>query len=124
MNKELEQCLTQFINKALDVANKGIDTAGEQIPLVLQEIVYWRLAKGSCCILTAFLFCSSAFFLGYSMLKNFKLSHDTDGQGVGIGFMLISFFVFLLVFSFELTDIIKALVAPRLVILEYLKGLL
>ena len=124
MNKELEQCLTQFVSKALDIANKGIDIAGEQIPLILQEIVYWKVAKGSCCILTAFLFCTLGFFLGYSMLKNFKLSHDTEGQGTGIGLMFLSFFIFLLVFSFELTDIIKALVAPRLVILDYLKGLL
>ena len=46
MNKELEQCLTQFINKALDVANKGIDTAGASVKSFLFFSFFFFLNKG------------------------------------------------------------------------------
>ena len=46
MNEELKNQLSTFLAKALDVAEKGIEATGEQIPMILQEIIYWEMSKG------------------------------------------------------------------------------
>ncbi len=42
-NEELKNTLTQFLTRALDMVNSGLDVAQEQLPLLLQEIVTGRL---------------------------------------------------------------------------------
>lgn len=124
MNKELEQCLTQFINKALDVANKGIDTAGEQIPLILQEIIQWQLlsAIGFTALFTAI--SVLGFALSYYLYRKYKSLDFDDDLFIAIIISIGSLAVFSASLICNLPTIIKVLTAPRLVILEYLKGLL
>lgn len=121
MNEELKNQLTQFLAKALDVANKGIDTAGEQIPALLQEIVYWKM---SLCLTGMFIAVTIGLVLFFVFKNCREVAKCTDcKEGFSICmrvFPLLSFGVLLLI----LPNFIKALVAPRLVILEYLKGLL
>lgn len=121
MNEELKNQLAQFLEKALHVANKGIDTAGEQIPMILQEIVYWKM---SLCLTGMFI----AVALGIVLFFVFKkCREEAEGPCDKLGFStcmkvfpLLSFGAFLLI----LPNFVKTLVAPRLVIIEYLKGLL
>lgn len=124
MNEELKNQLTQFLEKALDVVNKGIDTAGEQIPALLQEIVYWQIGKNSFALLIAFVFCFTAFVFGLKLIKYSKCSHDADEETSGIILITVSIIISFMTFAITGINIVQALVAPRLVILEYLKGLL
>lgn len=123
MNKELEQCLTQFINKALDVANKGIDTAGEQIPLILQEIIYWKVGISAFSIVSIVLIYIAMLFMMRKLYK-YGCHKKNDYVDASIGIAIVSSVFSLFGFFIFAPDLIKALVAPRLVILEYLKGLL
>lgn len=129
MNEELKKQLTQFLAKALDVAEKGIDTAGEQIPALLQEIVYWQLAyKVSCLVLglillVAAIYCSKR---GFHLLKQTAYGDIDVYWAVGVGLIggsIVSLF-FSIVSIAEGFTFLKALVAPRLVVIDYLKGLL
>ena len=122
MNEELKNQLAQFLEKALDVANKGIDTAGEQIPALLQEIVNYQIAYGVFCSALAVLFfilIAISFFIA-------RWGEDKDNFTLiitGISGFIISTFLTSVCFIKAMV-LIKALSAPRLVILEYLKGLL
>ena len=124
MNEELKNQLTQFLAKALDVANKGIDTAGEQIPLVLQEIVYWKLYSN----LIGFVLGIMLVFIFIKATRSLIANLDKGVEDPLILMPRIIILIITLVPSFPLLlcglDALKAFVAPRLVILEYLKGLL
>ena len=63
MNEELKNQLAIFIGKALEVAEKGINTAGDQIPALLQEIVYREfITAGVLLLLACLLFVLTIFF--------------------------------------------------------------
>lgn len=129
MKNELEQCLTQFVSKALDVANKGIDTAGEQIPLVLQEIIYWEVSYRISVFILGLILLSVSF---YCAKRGFLFLKQADASDIDIywitGFVLmvgsITSLFFGVVSIQEGFTFVKALVAPRLVIIDYLKGIL
>ena len=122
MNEELKQQLTQFLAKALDVAEKGINATGEQIPLILQEIVNYQTVYGVVNSVLIVLF----LILGIILFFVARWGEDNDNfpvLAVGLVGSVISAFLSG-VCLVNATVLIKALVAPRLVILEYLKGLL
>ena len=122
MNEELKNQLSQFLAKALDVANKGIDTAGEQIPLVLQEIIYWQISSNTIFFAFGIIF----LLVSYKIFCKIDLNKDFEDPLLIMPkiMALIVTGVFSVAFIACLFDLVKALVAPRLVILEYLKGLL
>lgn len=124
MNEELKNQLSQFLEKALDVANKGIDTAGEQIPLLLQEIIQWQLFSSISYIALFTTISILGFALSYYFYRDYKRTNYYDNLYISIVSSLVTLFIFFASLICILPTIIKALVAPRLVILEYLKGLL
>ena len=122
MNEELKNQLTQFLEKALDVVEKGIDTAGEQIPLILQEIIYWQISSNS----ILFVFGVILLFVAYKTARSINMEKDFDDPFIilpKIVLLVASGIICLPLLACSL-DAVKALVAPRLVIIEYLKGLL
>lgn len=124
MNEELKQQLTQFLAKALDVANKGIDATGEQIPLILQEIVSWQLwsSIGFLALFTSITVLGSV--LSYYIYRHYKRTYDVDSFFSFILVSVTTLFVFFASLIYNLPIILKVLIAPRLIILEYLQGLL
>lgn len=121
MNEELKNQLSTFLAKALDVADKGIDTAGEQIPALLQEIVYCELWSSVGFIAMFITLSITLFFVANYLNKRCKEVEGAEDFSMLYMIALGIFFATLLV---NVPTIIKTLVAPRLVILEYLKGLL
>ena len=126
MNEELQQALTQFLTASLNSVEKGATIAGEQIPLILQEIVQWKIAS-SAVGFVGFLLLSIV--LAIVSLKCFKrMNPGTDEFYVPIGvcavICLIISPVMFLISCEQLYNLIKALTAPRLVIIEFLKGIL
>lgn len=124
MKDELKNQLSTFLAKALDVAEKGIEATGEQIPMILQEIVQWKLYSN----LIGFILGIVIAFVFIKTCRNLIANLD---KGVEDPFILIPRIVVLVITIVPIfplllcvLDAVKALVAPRLVILEYLKGLL
>ena len=126
MNEELQQALTQFLTASLNAVEKGATIAGEQIPIVLQEIVQWKIAS-SAVGFVGFLLLSIV--LAIVALKCWKqINPGTDEFCVPIGVCagicsIISPVLFLMSCE-QLYNLIKVLTAPRLVIIEFLKGML
>lgn len=128
MNNELQEALTVFLTKSLDAVEKGVNMAGEQIPLVLQEIIQWELLSSSAgmvfCLVSAIGF---IFFYKYTMREINKSERWTDrvfflGAGAIASVILsVASLVYFTVWTFAF---IKALCTPRLVIIEFLKGML
>ena len=126
MNEELKQQLSAFLSRALDVAEKGIDAAGEQIPMLLQEIVQWQMAKGAGCLVLAIL-CVVVFAVALSnAIKRFSQANGED-KNFALGMFCVIVCVFTFCSAFPAFSngflFVKAIVAPRLVIIDYLKGL-
>lgn len=118
MNNELKQQLTQFLEKALNIAEQGVD----EIPFILQDIVNWQIMNGVTCLI---LFILSLVALGISIY--FAVQGDKYDRSFSFIIGMIGTLVFSLlciVCIIESTILVKALVAPRLVIIDYLKGLL
>lgn len=124
MNEELKNQLTQFLAKALNVAEKGIDTAGEQIPLVLQEIIQWQLWSSIGFIALSAAISAFGFACAYCLYRAHKRIESFDYLFGSVMVSLVALLVFLASLLFIVPTIIKVLTAPRLVIIEYLKGLL
>lgn len=124
MNEELVQALTQFLTASLNAVEKGATIAGEQIPLVLQEIVQWQV----CWSLVGVIGLISLIALMLYFCRFFYKKSESDGRYSEAG--LVSFFFGLgalgcvVPLGFALLDLTKALVAPRLVIIEFLQGML
>ena len=121
MNEELKNQLSTFLAKALDVAEKGIESTGEQIPMILQEIVYWEMSQGFLCLLLAI---PVAFLLKNLIKTTVKQFKKNEPDYILVGTFAIITCTVLIGLIFMSSYIIKSLIAPRLVILEYLKGLL
>ena len=119
MNEELKNQLAIFIGKALEVAEKGINTAGDQIPALLQEIVYREfITAGVLLLLACLLFVLTIFFY---CIYRMNIEEEDPLSGIlalfsGAGTL---FFASMAVITF-----LEAWWAPRLVIIDYLKGLL
>ena len=124
MNEELKNQLTQFLTKALDVANKGIDTAGEQIPMILQEIVQWQLLSAIGFVALSTTISIFGFALSYLLYRKYKEINYDDDLFISIIIFLVSLSVFIASLICNVPTIIKVLTAPRLVILEHLERLL
>lgn len=126
MNEELQQALTQFLTASLNAVEKGATIAGEQIPLILQEIVQWKIWS-SAVGFVGFLLLSIV--LAIVALKCWKqINPGTDEFCVPIGacavLCLLIAPVMFLISCEQLYRLIKVLTAPRLVLIEFLKGII
>lgn len=124
MNNELQEALTAFLTKSLDVVEKGVNMAGEQIPLVLQEIIQWEIWSSTIGFVIALIISVCLAIAGWFCSKRMRMIRDDFPFDLGA---IVSFGGALLAFAISMGNLyhmIKALTAPRLVIIEFLKGML
>lgn len=124
MNNELQEALTVFLTKSLDFVEKGVNMAGEQIPLVLQEIIQWRVCWSIVGVIGLLLLIAvMLYFCRFFYVKNETETHYSEA-GVISFFLGVGALACVVPLGFVLFDLTKALVAPRLVIIDFLKGML
>lgn len=124
MNNELQEALTVFLTKSLDAVEKGVSAAGEQIPLVLQEIIQWEIWSSATGFVIALISSVCLVIVGWYCFKRTSMIEDDFPFALGT---IFSFGGALLAFAISMDNLyhmIKALTAPRLVIIEFLKGML
>lgn len=126
MNEELQQALTQFLTASLNAVEKGATIAGEQIPLVLQEIVQWKIWSSAVGFVGFLLLSIVLAIVGLKCLKRIKPAIDEFYVPIGVctSLCLLIAPVMFLISCEQLYRLIKVLTAPRLVIIEFLKGML
>lgn len=124
--KELEERL-------LELVNQGVDFAQEEIPLVAQEFITWKIWESlswGCFFLLAMVLISYLTHLCFERFYNHKkkdkegdLTEEEDDRDVMLllaTLLIIILFVCLGASLFEFLNGIKAIIAPRVYILEYL----
>ena len=130
MNQELkdmtQEKLTQYLEVLENSVTTGAELAQQEIPLLAQEILNWEfyshLIIGLSLLLVSFLI-SLVVRLIYKHYKN--ISHN-GGSEEEVAMFLLGFSSALAAGfgGFQLTLALKVVVAPRLVLLEYIGGLI
>lgn len=120
MNSELQEALTAFLVKSLDLVEKGANAAGEQIPLVLEEIVQWEIWGSGVGFVVALVIAICLAIVGRYCGKRAAIREE----GWPMACSVLGAFVAFAISMGNLYCLIKALTAPRLVIIEFLKGML
>lgn len=130
MNEEAKKVAIEYIQKLLGLVEKGADFAGEQIPLVLQEIVgYGRAYETAICVIFGLLTILTPWimYLGLKKADHLeKCGNKNDADGVAILTMVVGVIVLLpslITFFTTIDDCLKAWFAPRLYVIEYLHEL-
>lgn len=124
MNEELQEALTQFLTASLNTVEKGATIAGEQIPLVLQEIVQWQICWSVVSVIGLISIIALMLYFCRFFYKKSILVRYSSEAGLASFFLGLGACACVVPLGFALFDLTKALVAPRLLILEYLKGML
>lgn len=121
---------TELINWLKDAAESAGEFVQREAPLVANEIVAWHFWSSvggiAFCSLAASLAWGVAgwFFLRWKAF-GYELRDGQKGEGCGILFFaltLTGFAIFLPGLGFNGYEAIKAKVAPRVVIIEYIRG--
>ena len=120
---------TQNLNEALDwlqaTAGQIQNFAEAQTPLYCQEVVAWTFWYGLTFTIFGFLLFVVPFALAYRYRKDLKEIINGDGFAIGV-LVMVAMLLLVPGFAVVMTNaphVIKAVVAPRLVIVEHLKGL-
>jgi len=127
MNDEAKKVAVEYLQKLLAMLEKGADFAGEQIPLVLQEIVaYGQAYETFICVFSFLVMCIAPIF-GWKWCKKY-LSVCESGAEPAVLFVGlipgIATIVALHLFFYNIDDCLKAWFAPRLYVIEYLHDLI
>lgn len=126
MDEQFKKILVQFLQLMLDGIQKGAEIAGQQIPLVLQEKLRYDFA--AYCIWGGFWLLVIAVVWALAWLLIFKYSEVGRDRKEAKAFMfpaasIITFFA--LIFAvWELQYALEIWIAPRVYILEWLKGMI
>lgn len=124
MNEKLaKEKLGQLVEYLTESAKQGIDFTKEQAPLVAQEIVQWTIGESAVLIVSGLIGLGIGAYLLRLGIRG--LRDDWGGlEGLPIaGGVMLSSVSILMVVTNTLT-LVKAITAPRLVLLDYLGKLL
>lgn len=118
MNEKLEERLISYLDSIAKQANNAGDFFGEQLPLVAQEYIQFHFYSSIVSLVffvLMFCFFCWTFFVLRSKFKKGVYEHEC-----AFGQMLSIFFNVLLTIGIfcALTDIVKNVTAPRIVVLE------
>lgn len=118
MNKEI---LNKFLEKALQYLNSIESFTGKNVPLFLEEVVKYTIFYNSFIAFVCLLLVVTAL-----IFINFARKKMEDDEGWMLATVITSIFAILPMFKIieSVNLIIKAWVAPRLFLVEYLKNLI
>lgn len=118
MSDETRKALEQFALQIVDAAKAGGQWTTEQAPLLVQEWLRWQLAEA---VIFMVMFTSIATALGlFSKYcwKQYEEGYHYNDWNISGTFLAIGCGVFALLTFVPLLQVVKVLVAPRVVVLE------
>lgn len=113
-----EQVLLDMINKAAEIGSAAVD----EIPLVVQELLTWKLAESLAYTTLSLLILSGLMFFYFKVYNYYKDKEISDHPECL--FVLFSVFAWIPVFECFNLDWLKILIAPRVYLLEYAASLI
>lgn len=121
MNPETTDKLNHLLEYLADSIQKGGDFVSSQAPLVAREIIVWCTVTSSIELLLLLLFTAG---LIYGVRRIYKAIDDLEVRVVVPTLLLIiGGLILTAAGSAIIPSFIKCLTAPRLVVLDYLRGL-
>lgn len=126
MDNELQKQIAEVLRKALEAAQKGGEWIAGQIPDVLRQVIYWEIAVGVVWLLL-FIITARVSFLWLTKWSDQELDCSDEwmpsklfAAGIG-GIATLVTGIFALIYGFSA---LKAIIAPKLFLLEYAAHLL
>lgn len=126
MNPETEKNINEAIDWLQSTGGSIQDFASEQAPLYCQEVVQWELWSSAVGSAVGILLLVGTLLITYITRK--KFGEAIDNEDIHIVFISIGIAAFSIIAGLSLSSkhtpqLIKALTAPRIVIVEHLRGL-
>ena len=126
---ETEKKLNIMLEGLIELAGQTTALASEQVPLVLQEVITWCLIRNYLILFILTIIFMVVCFLLYRLLKDITGIEDINKIGYDKGCMVAFLATFALaIFCYSVRwpihEVLKVTFAPKLYLLEYLKGLL
>ena len=140
MDEQIKNHLLEYLDKTAGAVEKLVDFSADQIPLVAKDVLTYNIWSNSFSILVlSFLLyklhtsCRSMFSQEYERVKAMKSSKERNypsyeiefsavvGICTGVG-IIVSFVLLIHIFC-SVDHLLKAIYAPRLFILDYIRGL-
>lgn len=119
MNDELQKQIAAILKQALEAAQHGGQWLAGQIPDVLHQLLLWNIAIGAICLIGLLLVVVGDILIWRKAFA-YEASEHGDGNGVfAAGVATVVLLIPLLIFASNTLDGLKALVAPKLFLLEY-----
>lgn len=123
MNGEIESKLTGYMDKAEGVAIDAYELLIEQSPLIAEEVVRWHFYNGVVSGIVALVFAMAGVVISYCVYKCIKQATEEEEFAIPVAALTACIIVVLpAMLSFDFfRDAVKAKVAPRIVIIDYIK---
>ena len=124
MTEQTEQALTESVTEIIGWVEQAKDFAVEQAPGVVQELLAWQLWSNAVGCVTFLVLAAAFMFLLNTGIQRLRVNEYSDSGidmtiigGIGLAVTALGVPIFGLA-------AVKVLIAPKLVVLEALKGLL
>ena len=129
MTEQTEQALAESVTEIIGWVEQAKDFAVEQAPLVVEELLHWKLVMGITGAVVFLVLAAGCGVLSWQFNKRHNEivesgAYDTAYWDVGCVFVGIGAATFFFVSWVPALAAVKVLVAPRLVVLDALKNLL
>ena len=121
MDEELKLKMLEYLQEIEKSAGQVTDFAIEQTPLVIQEFLAWHIAGGVLAIIVSVIGIVVGIVACRLVLRNMA-----EGQDKALAFMLagvMTFLPFSIIGCINVAKVTKAIVAPRVVVLEKISDL-
>ena len=123
MKQQLEQELLASLETVKSYITKTAEFANEQAPLVVEELIRFNLwYSGMGALVGTFFLLASAIWASVFIYRSINETEEVHAQIATLG--IIPFVIGAVILANNLGTLIMCLTAPRLFVLEYIKGIL
>ena len=124
MTPQTEENINEALNWLQETGSAVQDFAVEQTPLYCQEVVAWEFWQNAIGVGTGLALLAVGIFCAYHFFKQIRLPRPNDEVMMASTIVgLLCFVAGFLSTAIHLPDAVKAVVSPRLVIVEHLMNL-
>ena len=122
--QEMVPVLDKWLQELLDWTREGADFASEQLPLLVEDIIQWGMVAHFVWAAVFFIpvICMSALVRCAWRFAHTKDADFTDGA-TAVSFSIIGLVLSGVLFMYNLLAGLKAFIAPRLYLIEFLKDM-
>lgn len=125
LKQELEQRLLSYMDVLEQAVEMSVDVGAEQVPLIVQELISWKLAE-ACFYTLISSFC--LFICLFAIVKigrsSWKKWKDLEMVALSCVTPTIPIIILMICFLTSLTNILQLYFTPRIYLLEYIKEFL